>query len=283
MSLRDIHDQPPAAADADRAWFWLLLLGLLAGCYLLGVVSPRHKQPWPWHRTLSWTAGLVTAAAALIGPIARNAAGDFRCHMLAHLLLGMLAPLLLVLGAPVTLLLRSLPTTTAKRVTRLLGSPPLRIITHPVTALALNTGGLWFLYTTDLHTTLHGSGSAPLLISVHMLAAGYLFTAAIIGLDPVRHRAPWMTRALVLIAAMAGHAILAKWLYAHPPAGIPIEQVERGARLMYYGGDVVDLLLVIIFCARWYHATRPRPSRPSKVIGPEAAGSHPDLIPQPSP
>jgi putative membrane protein len=194
----------------------------------------------------------------------------------------MLAPLLLVLGAPVTLLLRSLHTETAKRVVRLLGSPPLRIIAHPVTALSLNTGGLWLLYTTDLHTAMHDPGVVPFLISFHMLAAGYLFTAAIIGLDPVRHRASWMTRALVLIAAMAGHGILAKWLYAHPPAGVPIEQGETGARLMYYGGDAVDLLLVIIFCAKWYHATRPCPLPPSIVIASEAAGSHLDPIPQPS-
>ena len=277
MSVEGVHDQHAVAADAGNAWFWLILLGLLAGFYLLGVCSPRHKQPWPWHRTLLWTAGVITAAAALIGPTAQNAAGDFPQHILAHLLLGMLAPLLLVLGAPVTLLLRALPTAAAKRVTRLLGSPPLRIVTHPVTALALNTGGLWLLSTTDLHTATHDQGTVAALIWFHMLAAGYLFTAAIIGLDPVRHRPSWMTRAVVLIASMAGHAILAKWLYAHPPTGFPTEEAERGAKLMYYGGDAVDLLIVIIFCAQWYRWTRPRPVRAS--FGPENAGPLPDPIP----
>jgi len=271
------HDPHAAVTSPAPDWVWLILLGLLVGCYLLGVVSPRHKQPWPWHRTLLWTAGIAVAGAALLGPIAQNA-GDFRWHMLTHLLLGMLAPLLLVLGAPVTLLLRALPTPSAKRVARLLRRPPLRIIAHPVTALVLNTGGLWLLYTTDLHTAMHGRGVIPGLISVHMLAAGYLFTAAIIGLDPVRHRPSWITRAVVLIAAMAAHAMLAKWLYAHPPAGVPVEQAEIGARLMYYGGDAVDLLLVIIFCARWYRATRPRPDRPS--IGVDLAGPLPDPMPQ---
>jgi len=276
MSPQAAHDHAAAHASSGigtSAWLWLLLLGLLAGCYLFGVCSPKQRQPWPWQRTLLWTAGLLAAAAGLVGPMARDAAGDFRAHMLSHLLIGMLAPLLLVLGAPVTLLLRALPVPAAKRVTRLLSSPPLRIVAHPVTALLLNSGGLWLLYLTGLAGAMHRPGIGAFLIAVHLLAAGYLFTAAIIGIDPVRHRPPVAHRAVVLVVAMAAHAILAKWLYAHPPAGFPIEQAEAGARLMYYGGDAVDLLLITIFCAQWYRRTRPRPMPVPVAASPTEAGA----------
>ncbi|MEC5181912.1 cytochrome c oxidase assembly factor CtaG [Arthrobacter sp. CG_A4] len=126
----------------------------------------------------------------------------------------------------------------------MLSSAPVQVLTHPVSAAVLNVGGLWVLYTTG----------------VHMLAAGYLFTAALIGTDPDPHRAGYRTRAVVLVAALAGHDILAKTLYAIPPAGVtvPQAQAQAGAQLMYYGGDAIDLIVITIFCYRWYRHTRPR-------------------------
>jgi hypothetical protein len=29
--------------------------------------------------------------------------------------------------------------------------------------------------------------------------------------------------------------------------------------LMYYGGDLIDLALIVLLCRQWYAATRPRP------------------------
>jgi putative membrane protein len=117
----------------------------------------------------------------------------------------------------------------------------------------LNAGGLWAVYTTSLYE-LHT------LVQIHVLAAGYLFTAAIIGVDPAPHRPGRPVRAAVLLAFLAAHGILAKHLYAHPPAGVPTTQAEAGAQLMYYGGDLLDLVLVALFCWQWYAATDPNPS-----------------------
>jgi len=181
--------------------------------------------------------------------------------MAGHLLLGMAAPLLLVLAAPVTLGLRALPIRQARILSHVLGSRPARFRTHPVTAAILNAGGLWALYTTSLyqqmvhHTWLH------LLVHVHVLAAGYLFTAAIVGVDPAPHRPGRGVRTAVLVAFLAAHGILAKHMYAHPPPGVPKEQAQAGGQLMYYGGDVLDLALIVVFCWQWYSVTDPRTSR----------------------
>mgnify|MGYP003446024625 FL=1 len=65
-------------------------------------------------------------------------------------------------------------------------------------------------------------------------------------------------RAVVLIVALAGHSILAKYLYAYPPIGISKQQAERGSMLMYYGGDIIDAILIFILCFQWYKANRPK-------------------------
>ncbi|MRX72112.1 cytochrome c oxidase assembly protein [Bacillus lacus] len=222
------------------------------------VMSRRTYKTWPWQRQLCWYGGSICALAAIIGPLADRAHHDFYFHMLGHLLLGMLAPLLMVLGAPMTLLFRSINTSTARQVTKLLKSWPARILTDPVTASLLNIGGLWLIYTTNVYALMHENGFLHLLIHFHVFAAGYLFTAAMIYIDPVSHPRPYLYRSAVLVAALAGHGILAKILYANPPLGVSEAQAQSGAMLMYYGGDAVDAVLIFLLCLQWYRSARPR-------------------------
>jgi cytochrome c oxidase assembly factor CtaG len=107
-----------------------------------------------------------------------------------------------------------------------------------------------------------GMAAPLLLVHAHMLVAGYLFTAAIIGRDPAPHRPGHPVRAAVLVAFLAAHGILAKHVYAHPPHGVLPAQAQTGAQLMYYGGDALDLILIGIFCWQWYAATDPNPPAP---------------------
>jgi putative membrane protein len=239
-----------------------LLLLIPAVGYLAGTVAVHLRAGrWPARRTASWFAGLACASAAVTGPLADRAHHDFAAHMVGHLLLGMAAPLLLVLAAPVTLALRALPTRRARLLSRLLRSGPARLLTHPVTAAALNAGGLWILYTTSLYQQMAHHPWPHLLMHTHVLVAGYLFTAAIIGVDPAPHRPGHRLRAAVLVAFLAAHGMLAKHLYAHPPPGVPEAQAQAGGQLMYYGGDLLDLILIAIFCWQWYAATDPRTRR----------------------
>ncbi|WP_433828544.1 cytochrome c oxidase assembly protein [Actinoplanes sp. CA-015351] len=231
------------------------VLALVAAAGYLGLARfsiRRHGGGWPVRSTILWLAGLVLAVIALARP-----GHDFRAHMTGHLLLGMLVPILLVLAAPVTLALRALPVPAARRLAHVLRSRPARAITHPVTAAILNAGGAWILYTTDLYPQMSRHPVIALLVHAHVLLSGFLFTAAMIGVDPAPHRPGRRTRAAVIVAFLAVHGMLAKHLYAYPPAGVPAAEAQSGAQLMYYGGDLAHLLLVVIFCAQWYAATTP--------------------------
>lgn len=233
---------------------WPLLIA--AAVYLgAAVVVRRRGGWWPAGRTAYWLAGLGVSAGAVAGPLAAAAHHDFTAHMTVHLMLGMAVPLLLVHAAPVTLALRALPAGHARRLSRVLGSRPLRVLTHPVTAAALNGGGLWLLYTTGLHTAMSTNPWVHAAVHAHMLAAGYLFTAALIGIDPTPHRPGHPIRAVALVGFLAAHAILAKYLYGHPPPGMPEAGTRTGAVVMYYGGDLVDLALIVAFCRQWYRGT----------------------------
>ncbi|KEZ53353.1 cytochrome c oxidase assembly protein [Metabacillus indicus] len=231
---------------------------LAAVLYAAAVIySNRMYRKWPVYRTAFWLAGNLCAAAAVFGPLAEKAHGHFVFHMAGHLLLGMLAPLLMVLASPVKLLLRTLDTGRARRVTGILKSRAFYILAHPVPAAVLNVGGLWLLYTTNLYDMMHQSTFWHAAVHFHVFIAGYLFTASLLYIDPVFHRVSYLHRSAVLLGALAAHGILSKYLYARPPEGVPLNQAELGSMLMYYGGDVIDALIIVILCFKWYRSEKP--------------------------
>lgn len=232
----------------------LLVLALAA--YLMGVRRHRARGPWPRHRTALWAAGLTCVGAAWLGPLAQAARTDFTAHMAGHLLLGMLGPLLLVCAAPITLALRTLQLRHARVLSRVLRSPFVRAVAHPVVAALLNAGGVWALYGTELYALMHQSMSLHVLVHAHVFLAGVAFTVAIVGPDPNPHRAGFGTRAAVLVVFIAAHSILGRWLYGHPPAGVDPADARAGAQLMFYGGEVIDLVFLTLLFAGWYPGTQ---------------------------
>lgn len=239
--------------------FSVIPFGVLILLYIgAAIFTNRFYKKWPLYRTICWCFGILFAALAVVGPLANRAHMDFNAHMMGHLLLGMLAPLLIVISAPITLLVRTLSTRLARGLTRVLRSWPSRIVTDPIVATLLNVGGLWLLYTTDLYSLMHESSVIYFIVHVHVFIAGYLFTVSMIYIDPVFHRNTFLYRAIVLVLALAGHGILAKYIYVHPPEGVPIEQAEQGSMIMYYGGDLIDAVIIFILCLQWFRATRPR-------------------------
>ncbi|MGW6035998.1 cytochrome c oxidase assembly protein [Gordonia terrae] len=253
------HGHPEAAMLGLAEWLSLTSVAAAVIVYTFAVYRLRARGIfWPRARTASWAAGCLMVGAALVGPLADRAHHDFIAHMGTHVLLGMLGPLLLVLGAPVTVALRVLPVATARRIARGLASPPFAVLTNPFVAGLLNVGGLWVLYRTGLFAAMHDEPLVHGLVHIHVLAAGYLFTFAVIGgPDPAPHRAapPWRVAALVL--AIAAHNILAKVIYADPPPGVSVEQAHAGAELMYYAGAPVEIALLVLVCRPWLLPRRP--------------------------
>jgi putative membrane protein len=266
----------------------LAVVGLLAALLpltayaLLVVRARRHGRAWPVVRTLAWALGCLVATAAVTGPLAEAAATSGMtggpAHMAGHVLLGMLAPLLLVLGAPVTLALNALDVGTARRLSRVLRSRPLRALTAPGAAAVLDVGGLWLLYATPLLDVAHEHPFVDVVVHAHVLLAGYLFTAVLVGTDPLPHRRGTRHLLVVLVLALAAHDVLAKRLYA-AASGADLLDGQRGALVMYYGGDAVDLALAVLVCARWYRRSAPRGQASGQgQLDLERAGSGPQGV-----
>ncbi|MGC5342966.1 cytochrome c oxidase assembly protein [Streptomyces sp. DT171] len=249
-------------------WAVLTALVLLAAAvgHLLAVRRARRRNPaqrWSSWRAASFLTGLALLALALLPPLGPAAHTDFRGHMAQHMLIGMYAPLALVLAAPVTLLLRILPPARARRVTAVLHSAPARTLTRPATALLLSTGTLGLLYFTPLYNAAMAHPAGHWLIHAHFLASGCLFAYVIAGPDPAPSRPGVPARLVCLGVAIAAHALLAQAMYGgffvdvHAPVG----QVRQGAEIMYYGGDIAELLLAGALVATWRPERRPRAGR----------------------
>lgn len=232
----------------------LMCIGLLFLYIIAAMLTGKRYRKWPVYRIALWIAGLGAVLAAAAGPLANLAHTDFRAHMAGHLLLGMLAPLLLLYAKPMTLLLRICSIPVARKISSVLKSRLLQFFGNPLLAAVLNIGGLYALYLTDLFARMHESVWLYGFVHLHVLLAGYLFTLSILAADITPHRYGFVYRSVVLILALAAHKVLSKLIYADPPAGVETAQAEAGALLMYYGGDAIDLLLIVLLCRQWYKA-----------------------------
>lgn len=252
-----------AGHGGDAGWTVALPLALVLVVGYV-VAAARVRPRWRVSRSASWLAGCALIALAGMPPI--GSPDDPHMHIASHLLLGMFAPLGLVLAAPVTLLLRVASPAVRWRTVRLLRSRYVRVVGHPVSALVLTVGGLAAVM---LGPLVAAGPAVHQALQLHYVAAGCLLTWALVGPDPSPHRARMSTRVAVLVVAAAGHAILAKHLYASAesmagPLGTDPRTVESAAMLMYYGADVAELLLAVVLFGSWYARRGRRFVRPGR-------------------
>ncbi|MEW2385821.1 cytochrome c oxidase assembly protein [Micromonospora sp. NPDC047707] len=241
----------PAAALVPLVLFW---------GYLAAALGQRDRAGWSHRRTVSFGLGATLLVAGLLWP-----ARDLPGHMVQHLLLGMLAPLALVLGAPGTLALRAVGPRTGRAAVRLLRHPAAGALAHPVTGLLLTAGGLWLLYLTPLYRASLDNAGLHALVQLHFVLSGYLFAWSIAGPDPGPHRPRVPVRLVVLGVGVAAHAALAQVLYAGVLVDVPATaaELQAGATIMYYGGDLAEILLALALLVTWRPeraASRPQPA-----------------------
>lgn len=260
LSTSHAGHAPSHGVAGSAGWVALLLPIIVAAGYLiLTHHQARSRKSWPPGRTAYFLVGAVIIAVVLAPPFMHRTHVDLRWHMVQHLAIGMVAPLALVLGAPFTLLLRTLPVSAGKTIVRQLRRRPVHWLTHPAFALLLNIGGMYLLYLTPLfawsmdHPVLHW------LVLLHVLLVGTLFTWSIAGPDPAPRRPGMPTRVVALILSAGLHAYLAKAMYAHlfpREIDVPADQIRQAAMIMYYGGDIAELLLAVALFGGWYQARR---------------------------
>jgi putative membrane protein len=231
-----------------------LLVVLVAGGYLWLAWRQRQRpRGWSAWRTAGFIAGSALLMLGLVPQWLPFPAGDFRKHMLQHLLLGMLAPLGLVMAAPITLVLRSVPARLGRGISRGLRSRYMQVVANPISALVLDLGGMALLYFSPLYMAMMTDPALHYLVHLHFVLAGCLYTWVIAGPDPAPHRPSVPARLVVLGAAVLVHSVLAQLLYAgwfvQVPA--PAGQLQQAAELMYYGGDIVEMLLAIALVSTW--------------------------------
>lgn len=227
---------------------------------------------WPLRRTVSFALGAGVIVWSLAGPLREAAHDSFTAHMAQHLLVGMLGPFLLALGAPVRLLLRWGPPAWRPVIGRLLHARPVRFVAHPVVALTLAVGLLPVVYATPLYELAATSAGLHLALHAHFLASGYLFAWVICGPDPAPARPSVPARLVVLGVSVAIHAGVSQLMYAgFFPAGVDPVDLRRGATLMYYGGDLVELALAVVLVSTW--RPKKKAGLPASVSGPATGGS----------
>ncbi|WP_245548547.1 cytochrome c oxidase assembly protein [Gordonia namibiensis] len=243
------HQAEPGAMSAG-ALAAMTVLVLAAAIYL--VAARRcHREPRGWNhwRTASFLVGLILLGFALRPSISES----FPDHMIGHLLLGMFAPLGLVLGAPMTLLLRTASPSTTRPLVHLLRSRPARILTHPAFLLTAVIGGLVALYFTPLFTIADDHAAVHAAIHAHFFISGYLFAWMIAGPDPGPDRPSVRMRIVVLGVAVLGHAVVAQLIYAGLFVAVdaPPDELRTGGTLMYYWGDIAEILLALALLLTW--------------------------------
>lgn len=255
-----------AAASPDIALRVLLLhwsfdpapiAGLAVGLFLYvgGVRRLRRRgRTWPPARTASFVGGSAVVAIALLSGVASYDESRFVVHVVQHLLLSMVAAVLFVLSAPITLALQAGSRTTQRRILRVLGSAPIRVLTYPVTVLALFGGTLFVLYFTGLYDLSLRNRQVHGLVHLHFVLVGLLFFWMVIGVDVVRNRLPYGACLLCVMATVPIHAFLGiALLSSQAPlfSGHTLADQRAGAGILWAVGDLVTLVVGGIVLAQW--------------------------------
>jgi putative membrane protein len=265
---RGVDHWSPVLFHLVGGYLPVVLLMILGLAYVWSARVERRRRGWHSGRTIAFLVSSSAIAWALTSQLDAWADADFGGHMAQHLLLGMVGPLGLVLGAPVTLLLPTLPHPHARKLGRLISSSPVHALTRPVVALILSGGGLVVLYFTPIYVLSTQRSWMHLLVHVHLVLAGALFAWVIAGPDPAPGRATVRTRLIVLGISVAIHASVGQLLYAGLLVRVhePIDEMRSAGSLMYFGGDIAELLLALALPLTWRPAPPSPGGQPSRAL-----------------
>lgn len=253
-------------------WIALAIALALAGAYLGAVVRLRRRgDAWPWARTAAFVLGCAAFAWVMSGGPAAYGRFRFDAHMVQHMAMMMVVPPLWVRGGPVTLLSRAVPPRTdgsrgvREWVLAALHSGYAQVVSSPPLAGAIFAGSLVLFYFTPLFELAMRHHAGHVLMTVHFLAAGYLFAWVLIGVDPATRPVNPMLRLMTLLVTLSFHAffgvavVSATWLIAEgwytelglaSPAQL-VEIQKRGGSIMWGISEVPTVLYAIVLALTW--------------------------------
>ena len=266
---------PLTAAHALSAWRFqaavVIPLIVVAAVYLWGVarVARRHPaRPWPVFRTTLFLAGLVTIAVALLSFIGVYDDTLFWIHMIQHLMLIMVAPALLVAGRPLILTMHAARNPVHTIVKRMLRSRPVTVLTCPMVTIPLYAGTVVGTHLTSFMNVVITNPAAETGEILLYLIVGYLYFLPSVGDEPIRWRlsAPAKMVAVLLIMPIDTFTGLTLLTTAHEPwpayaaqhrtwGPSPITDVHWGGAIMWVGGDVIMIVLILVSLFRWLFGT----------------------------
>ena len=274
------------------------VLTLMVALYIKGVVVlTKRGDKWPVGRTVAFALGIAATDFATSGGLGLYAQFSFSYHMMSHMVLGMIAPIGLVLGAPMTLALRTLPQGRNSEERGVRGSLLAAlhskigvIYTNPIVALAIFDGSLFALYFTDLFAVLMQSHVGHLFMSLHFLAAGFLFFFIIIGVDPNPRRVHHLVQIVILFAAMSIHAffsvalmstttLIDKGFYASlqtPWLGDALADQKLGGSIGWAMGEIPLLIALVATFINWMRDDSREAKRIDRNTARQAAMGEPD-------
>jgi putative copper resistance protein D len=283
---------PPDPANLLFDWsgdplVWLPAIGALV-LWWLGVrsVNGAHPaNPVGRSRSVAWALGVLVILLALDSGIERYDTTLFWVHMIQHLLLTLVAPLLLLFAGPITLLLRAVSPETRRRwVLPLLHARVVRALSFPVVSWLLFAGVMWASHFSPLFEAALEDEWIHRLEHGLFLGSALLFWWPVVGPDP----SPWRMRPaarvlyvglqmpqntfLALALTMSSQPLYQHYLTTGRTWGpTPLEDQQVAGAIMWLGGDLMFLTVVILLVFAWMRADERRSVGEERRLEPERA------------
>jgi putative copper resistance protein D len=253
----------------------LLVVGavtLAAVAYATGYRRLRHRGVrWPLGRLVCAGFAFALAAFATVGGLGVYGQVAMSWHMVQHMTLAMVVPILVVLAAPITLVLRALPADASpggrlrRGIIRGLHGRPAAWLTFPPVAWLLFVTAPFAVYFSGVLQTTMASHWGHLLLIAHFLIVGCVFFGVVIGVDPLPHRPPHLVRVVMLLSAMAAHAmfglvvmttgqLLADGWFATlavPWIADPLANQQLAGGIVWGFGEIPGLLVMVVLVVQW--------------------------------
>ena len=249
-------------------------------------VNRAHPgNPVPRARTWAWVAGVLAVLFALDSGIERYDTTLFWVHMIQHMLLTLVGPILLLYAGPITLLLRASSAETRRRwIFPLLHSRVVRFLSFPVVSWLLFAAVMWASHFSPLFEAALEDEWIHRLEHALFLSSALLFWWPVVGPDPSPWRMKPGAKVLYVGLQMPQNTFLALAIYMstiplyqhYVTTGrtwgpTPLEDQQMAGGIMWLGGDLVFLTMVILLVWAWMRDEERRTVGEDRRLGAEEA------------